>query len=319
MNELSTWLTAALSTGLIYDVGGRLLRFLALLVIAWVVVHMVRRALPRLLRTMGRRMPRRLGESEDELAKRSETLGGIVISVVILGVWVIAVLMALRELGFDIGPVLAGAGVVGLAVGFGAQNLVRDVISGAFMLFENQVRVGDVASINGTGGLVERMNLRTITLRGLDGTVHVFPNGTINTLSNMTLDHSYYVFDVGVAYKEDTDQVVAVLEELGRGLQEDATYSADILAPIEVLGVDAFEDSAVIVKARLKTKPSRQWAVGREMNRRIKKRFDEVGIEIPFPHQTVFFGDSAASSANGRRALRANGAKPSGSLPSPTP
>jgi len=201
--------------------------------------------------------------------------------------------MAMREVGLDIGPILAGAGVLGLAVGFGAQNLVRDVMSGLFMLIENQIRVNDVAVINGTGGQVEEINLRTTVLRGLDGTVHVFPHGAITSLSNMTREYSFYVFDTGVAYKEDTDRVVEVLQEIADELRQDEMYRSDILAPLEILGVDRFADSAVIIKSRLKTAPIRQWAVGREMNRRIKKKFDEVGIEIPFTNRSLYFGEAS--------------------------
>jgi small conductance mechanosensitive channel len=204
-----------------------------------------------------------------------------------------AAVMVLREAGFDIGPLLAGAGIVGLAVGFGAQNLVRDVISGMFLLIENQVRVNDVAVINGTGGLVEELNLRTTVLRGLDGTLHIFPNGAINTLSNMTHGYSFYVFNVGVAYKEDTDRVVSVLQEIAAEMMQEEPYRPMILEPLEVLGVDKFADSAVIIKARIKTMPIQQWTVGREMNRRIKKRFDELGIEIPFPHISLYFGEAS--------------------------
>jgi small conductance mechanosensitive channel len=198
--------------------------------------------------------------------------------------------MALREIGFDITPILAGAGVIGLAVGFGAQNLVRDVISGFFILIENQIRVNDVAVINGTGGLVEEINLRTTVLRSQDGVVHVFPNGSITTLSNMTREFSFYVFDIGVAYKEDTDRVAEVLREIAEEMRRDQRFAPVILEPLEVLGVDRFADSAVMVRARIKTQPIQQWNVGREMNRRIKKRFDELGIEIPFPHRSVHIG-----------------------------
>ena len=201
--------------------------------------------------------------------------------------------MLLKEAGFDIGPILAGAGIVGLAVGFGAQNLVRDVITGIFILLEDQVRVNDVAIINGTGGLVEQINLRTTVLRGLDGTVHVFPNGTITTLSNMTHGFSYYVFDIGVAYKEDTDHVAQVVKQIGDTMMEEDAFKSDILEPVEILGVDRFADSAVIVKARIKTAPIKQWTIGREMNRRIKKKFDELGIEIPFPHMSLYFGEAS--------------------------
>ena len=236
-------------------------------------------------------------EPDLELEKRAATLGGIFRKTVVVVIWVVVFMMALEEAGFNVGPLLAGAGVAGLAVGFGAQNLVRDVISGLFMLLENQVRVNDVAIINKTGGLVEQINLRTTVLRSLDGTVHVFPNGTITTLSNMTQEYSYYVFNIGVAYKEDTDHVSAVVKELADEMMQEETYRSVILSPLEVMGVDEFADSAVMIKARIKTAPIKQWRVGREMNRRIKKKFDELGIEIPFPHRSLYFGEASKAFA----------------------
>jgi small conductance mechanosensitive channel len=236
---------------------------------------------------------KRRGEPSFELEKRAATIGGVIRKTASAVIWVLAMAMALREVGFDIAPILAGAGVVGLAVGFGAQNLVRDVITGLFMLMENQVSENDIVLINGTGGLVEEINLRTTVLRGLDGTVHIFPNGAITTLSNMTREYSFYVFDVGVAYKEDTDRVVEVLEEIAEQMRQEEEFRPLILEPLDVLGVDQFGDSAVVIKVRLKTVPSKQWQVGRAMNRRIKKRFDEEGIEIPFPHHTLYFGEAS--------------------------
>ena len=204
-----------------------------------------------------------------------------------------ATLMLLRELNVDIMPILTGAGILGLAVGFGAQTLVKDLIAGFFLILENQIRVGDVASINGTGGFVEAVNLRTVLLRDLEGVVHVFPNGSIETLSNLTKDFSYYVIDVGVAYKEDTDAVTDVLSEVGAELAADPDYRLSVLEPLEVLGVDAFEDSQVTIKIRIKTVPLKQWAVGRELRRRIKTAFDAKQIEIPFPHVSVYFGEAS--------------------------
>ena len=193
----------------------------------------------------------------------------------------VATLMVLRELNVDIMPILTGAGILGLAVGFGAQTLVKDLIAGFFLILENQVRVGDVAMTNGTGGLVEAINLRTMVLRDLEGTVHVFPNGSVTTLANRTKDFSYYVVNVGVAYKESTDVVTDVLLELGAELAADPNYRRSILEPLEVLGVDAFEDSQVTIKVRIKTVPLKQWEVGRELRRRIKEAFDAKEIEIP--------------------------------------
>lgn len=249
----------------------------------------------RLEKRMSVRMFNRRKMSVGEVAKRVSTLGRIVKKTAVITIVVVTTTMILGELGFDIKPILAGAGVLGLAVGFGSQSLVRDIISGLFFIVENRIRVGDVAIINGTGGLVEEVNPRTTVLRGMDGTIHVFPNGTINTLSNMTYEFSYYVFDVGVAYKEDVDRVMDVLKGVGEEIMQDQEYGQYILEPIEVLGVDRFDDSAVIIKARIKTFPIQQWLVGREMNRRIKNRFDELGIEIPFPQRTLYFGGKSAA------------------------
>jgi moderate conductance mechanosensitive channel len=270
-----------------------LIRIVAILVVAWIASAMVNRWFPHLRARIVAQMVAQRGGEDVELEKRAATLGGILRKTVVVILWLVALIMALKEAGFDIGPILAGAGVIGLAVGFGAQNLVRDVISGLFLLLENQIRVNDVAIINGTGGLVEAINLRTTVLRGQDGTVHVFPNGAINTLSNMTHGFSYYVFDIGVAYKEDTDRVAKVLKEIGDEMMKEDAYKNLILAPLEILGVDKFADSAVILKARFKTAPIQQWTVGREMNRRIKKKFDELGIEIPFPHLSVYYGEAS--------------------------
>ncbi|MEW6544563.1 MAG: mechanosensitive ion channel family protein [Nitrospirota bacterium] len=225
-------------------------------------------------------------------SQRIATLTSLLRTLASAMIWAIVVVLALAQLGLDIRPILAGAGIVGLAVGFGAQNLVRDLISGFFIILEDQVRVGDVAVVNGTGGLVEAITFRTITLRDLAGTVHVFPNGTITTLSNMTKGWSAYVIDVGVAYKEDTDRVVEVMRQVAEELRQDRAYADKFLEPIEILGVDEFGDSAVVIKARLKTRPIEQWTVGREYRRRLKKAFDAQGIEIPFPHRSLLLAEA---------------------------
>jgi small conductance mechanosensitive channel len=232
---------------------------------------------------------------DGERTKRARTLTSLARNVVVTAVLSVAVLTVLRDLGIDVMPIVTGAGILGLAVGFGAQTLVRDVISGFFLIFDNNLRVGDVAVIDGTGGIVEAINLRTTVIRDLEGTVHVFPNGSFERFSNRTKDFSYYLVDVGVAYKEDTDRVTAILEGVGRDLASEARFAGAILAPLEVLGVDAFEDSQVTIKARIKTLPLRQWDVGRELRRRIKHAFDREGIEIPFPHMSVYFGEASRS------------------------
>jgi len=214
---------------------------------------------------------------------------------------VLVTMVVLAEVGVNITPLLAGAGVVGLAVGFGSQKLVQDVITGWFILMEDTIAVGDVAEVAGHAGLVERINIRTIRLRDLSGVVHTIPFSTVDAVKNFTKDFSFYLFEVGVAYREDTDEVVEVLRGIDDEMRNDPDFAPDILEPLEVMGVDRFEDSAVIVRVRTKTKPLRQWAVGREFNRRMKKVFDEKGIEIPFPHQTIYFGagkDNAAPPAH---------------------
>lgn len=233
------------------------------------------------------------GDLPTEAAKRAETLVRLLRQAVIILLWLVGILIILREIGLEIGPVLASAGVVGLAVGFGAQNLVRDIIAGFFIILENQIRVGDVAVVNGTGGLVESVNFRTMVLRDMSGTVHVFQNGTINTLSNMTRDWSGYVMDIGIAYKEDPDRAMEIMRVVGSELREDPKYGTYIIEDLEIFGVDAFGDSAVVIKARLKTTPIKQWEIGREYRRRLKHAFDKAGIEIPFPHMSVYFGEAS--------------------------
>jgi len=231
------------------------------------------------------------GPGAMERLKRARTLSRLIRNVIDTAVMTVAVLMVVQELGVNIVPVLTGAGIMGLAVGFGAQTLVKDVISGFFMILEDQVRVGDVANIGGTGGLVEAINLRTIVLRDLSGTVHVIPNGSIDKISNLTKDFSFFVLDMGVAYKEDTDRVVAVMREVASDMRADETFGPNMLEPLEVLGVNDFADSAVVIKVRLKTLPLQQWSVGREYRRRLKKAFDAAGIEIPFPHRSIYVGE----------------------------
>jgi moderate conductance mechanosensitive channel len=227
-----------------------------------------------------------------EAQKRAKTIGKITsnaANIIVIGV---SVMMILSEFGMNIAPIITGAGIVGLAVGFGAQNLVRDIISGFFLILEDQLRVGDVAKINGVGGTVEAIRLRTTTLRDVQGTVHIFPNGGINSVANMTKEFSYYVIDVGVAYKERVDDVMELLKQIGAELQADRQFAPMILAQLEILGVDDFAQSQVTIKIRIKTLPLQQWAVGRELRRRIKNTFDGNKIEMPFPHLSVYLRDS---------------------------
>ncbi|MFN2337946.1 MAG: mechanosensitive ion channel family protein [Gammaproteobacteria bacterium] len=268
------------------------LRILLILILAWIAIHAAKVGLQRLehrLIASGRQQ----GDMAGEAAKRAETLVRLLRQAIIIVIWVMALLIVLNELGVAVAPILASAGVVGLAVGFGAQNLVRDVISGFFMILENQVRIGDVAVVNGTGGLVEQINFRTLVLRDLSGVVHIFPNGTITTLSNLTKQWSAYVFDIGVAYKEDTDRVVEILKQVGAELRADEHFGPLMVDDVEVFGVDAFADSAVMIKGRLRTLPIKQWEVGRQFLRRVKQAFDREGVEIPFPHRSLYFGEAS--------------------------
>ncbi len=222
-----------------------------------------------------------------ERRKRLHTVGATSRRFFSILIWSAAALMVLRELDVDITPVLTGAGIIGLAVGFGAQTLVKDIISGIFLIAEDQIRLGDAADINGIGGTVEEINLRTIVLRDIEGVVHTIANGDIRTLSNKSKDFSYYVIDIGVGYDDDTDRIVEVVRDVAGALMQDPAYAASILEPLEVLGVDAFKASEVTLRFRIKTLPLRQWDVGRELRRRIKRAFDAQGIEIPGPHMTV--------------------------------
>lgn len=232
-----------------------------------------------------------------ELKKRADTLSSVVRWVLLSAILAITSMVILQDLGFAIGPILAGAGVVGVAVGFGAQTLVKDVITGFFILMEDQIRVGDVVEIVGKSGVVERVTLRMVTLRDLSGNVHFVRNSDISVVTNMTKDYSYYVFEVGVAYKENIDDVIKVLQQIDEEMRSDPNYRSDIIEPLEILGLDKFADSAIIVKARTKTLPICQWRVGREFNRRIKNTFDRLNIEIPFPHTTVYMGTDKSGQA----------------------
>lgn len=234
---------------------------------------------------------------------RVQTLLPIARNVVNVALFILLGITLISELGIDIMPLLAGAGVIGFAVGFGAQTLIKDLITGFIIIFEDLVQVGDVATVGGKSGLVEKITIRKIQLRALNGTVFTVPFSEIAIVENLTKDYSYYLMDVGVAYRESTDEVIDHLQAIGEEMQNDEAFKDLILEPIEILGVDAFADSAVIIKARIKTPPIKQWTVGREFNRRMKYRFDEAGIEIPFPHQTLYFGEDKNGKAPAARLL----------------
>lgn len=256
-------------------------RIVFILVFAYIATRAVTRVLRALRGYTVKMMIKSGGGNEYEIEKRAETIGNLTGKFCFVLIWTIAGLMILKEMNFDVRPLLAGAGVAGIAIGFGAQNIIKDVLAGVFLMMENQIRVNDVAVINGKTGLVEEINLRTTVLRSEDGAVHIFPNGIIQGLSNLTREYSYYVFNLTVAYTEDIDHVVAVLRGIGDELSQEEPYRTVVLAPIEVLGVDKLADAGAVIKARFKTVPNQQWMVGREMNRRIIKRFEEAKIGLP--------------------------------------
>ena len=246
-------------------------------------------------------------KKDSEYQKRAETLGAVIRNTLRIIIFVTTSMMIMNELGIEIGPILAAAGIVGLAVGFGAQNLVQDVISGFFILMEDQIRVGDVIQTAGKGGLVEKVNLRMTVLRDLTGNVHFIRNGKIDIVTNMTKDYSRYVFEIGVAYRENVDEVIEVIKKVDEEMRNDPEYKDDILEPIEVLGLDQFGDSALIIKARNKTKPIQQWRIARGFNGRLKKKFDELNIEIPFPHRTIYMGQDKLGQASPLHVRTENG------------
>ncbi|HEU0302767.1 MAG TPA: mechanosensitive ion channel family protein [Longimicrobium sp.] len=275
-----------LNQDVLAETGGRIL---GAFVVAWLAYW----ALKLVLRRIDRHLTSQAGAGAalPPQVQRTRTLLSLLRSVGVVLIVVMFLFMTLNALGVQLGPLLAGAGVVGLAVSFGAQSLVKDVISGLFMLFENQFGVGDVIRIEGVSGAVEQMSLRVVVLRDVYGVVHIVPNGEIKKVSNLTRSWARVVLDVGVAYREDPDRVMGVLREVGDELYQDEQWRPLLVEPVEVPGIENLADSAVTIRVMAKTLPLKQWDVARELRRRIKVRFDREGIEIPFPHQTVYWGE----------------------------
>jgi small conductance mechanosensitive channel len=256
------------------------LRIVLILLLAWLV--------RRVLRSIIRRIERISDDGDPytttELEKRAQTISRILRQASSVLVWSVTLMLVLGEFGVDLKPILAGAGILGLAVGFGAQTLVKDVITGFFILLENQIRVGDTVTAAGCTGVVEAVNLRTTVLRDQDGTTHIIPNSAITVVNNATRDWSRALLDVGVAYKEDTDRCEMVLRELGNSMEKDPVFGKKLIGPFEYPGVVKFGDSAVVLRIVVKTQAHDGPTVLRELRRRVKKAFDNAGIEIPFPH-----------------------------------
>ena len=265
-----------------------LVRIVVILVIAVVVRSVLSRLIGRVMRI---RLPGPLHETKEQLAKRADTLSGVLIQIVSVVVWVVAAVMVLSELTIDITPILATVGLGALAFGLAAQNIIRDYLNGFFILMEDWYRVGEVAIISGTGGLVEQVNLRRTVLRDLNGTMHIFPNSKVEWVSNMTRDWSRINLNVSVAYKESLARVFEVVNEVGQQMKDDTVWGEDLLTVPKVERVDKLGDSGIEIKVMADTKPIRQWALTGELRKRLKDRFDEEGIEIPWPHTKVYFGD----------------------------
>jgi small conductance mechanosensitive channel len=278
--------------------GKSLLHIALILALAWAALRIAR----KLIRTLREY----LGAQQDnpEEIKRIETLGRVFRYIASLLIGVIAGLLVLGELGISIAPILGAAGVVGIAVGFGAQSLIKDYFNGFFLLVENQLRQGDVVEVGGKAGLVEEVTLRFVRLRDYEGNVHFVPNGSISTVTNRSRGFAFSVIDAGVAYREDLDQVFALMREVGEEMRRDPAWGARILEDLEIAGVENWADSAVVVRCRFKVLPLEQWNVRREFLRRLKRAFDQRGIEIPYPHLTVYAGQDKRGGAPPFRTLR---------------
>lgn len=266
------------------DAGGwavSALRIGAIVAVAWFATSV----LQGLIRRFRVRIAQRLDDAE--AVKRAETLGRVSRYLVAVVMSLVAGVLVLSELGISVAPILGAAGVVGLAVGFGAQSLVKDYFTGFFLLLENQIRQGDVVKLGEHGGLVEEVTLRFVRLRDYDGHVHFVPNGQIGSVVNLSRGHAQAVVDVGVAYREDLDRVMDVMKQVAETLRADAAFSERILDRFELAGVERWDDSAVVLRGRFRVAPLAQWDVRREYLRRLKAAFDHHGIEIPFPQLSV--------------------------------
>lgn len=261
-------------------------KILLTILVFFVVIKLLNLAVKRFQAYMTKKSER---NGDSERSKRVVTLSGILRSTLTVATYVTFTMILLSQLGINIAPLIAGVGIIGLAIGFGSQELVRDVITGFFMILENQIRVGDLVSINGTAGRVEKIEIRTVVLRDFSGEVHIFQNSKINNLTNKTKDWSAVVFDIRVSYQEDPEKVIEVIKHVGVELQKDPVFKPIILEPIEVVGLDRFGESEIVIKSRIKTKPGAHNKTGREFRKRLKYAFDHHNIKNPYPHRTVYF------------------------------
>lgn len=280
--------TLDLNFGLSSLVNG-IIQILIILVIAFIMALIAKRVIPKLIAA---RIPKIKDELPDQLAQRSQTLSKIVIQVVSVIIWLLAIVMILSQLGVEIAPVLAAIGVASLALGFAAQNIIRDYLHGFFIFMEDWYRVGEVAVIQGTGGLVESITLRRTVLRDLNGSLHIFPNSRVEQASNLTRDWSRINLNISVSYKENLSHVFGIINKVCQEFKDDPEWGENMLNTPHVERVDNIGDSGIEIKILGDTKPIKQWALMGELRKRLKERFDQEGIEIPWPHTKVFFGNT---------------------------
>lgn len=273
-------------------------RVVLIIIAAWIVLAVMR----RIIRLFRARMEKK--DPDPEQLKRIDTLERVFRYIASVTVFIVAGMLILAELGVSIAPVLATAGVAGIAVGFGAQSLIKDYFTGFFLLLENQIRQGDVVNVAGIGGYVEEVTLRYVRMRDFDGNVHFVPNGIITTVANMTRDFAFSVIDIRVGYREDIDRAIEVIKDVAREQREDPNFAMLILEDLEMVGVERLEESAAIVRCRFKTMPIQQWNVRREFHRRIFKRFAQEGIRFPYPHRMVYTADAEQEQREPLAALR---------------
>ena len=284
--NISAFLTAlknwALTTGI---------KIILVVVITLILIKVIKVASSRLSSMFLKK------RTDEESEKRAKTLASVIQNFLIILTLVVAAITIIGQLGIEIAPLLATAGIAGVAIGFAGQSLIKDIINGFFLLLWDQIRVGDYVQLSDRRGLVEMINLKMTVIRDFNGNVHYIPNGGIDVVTNMTKDYSRYLFEIGVAYREDVDEVIDVIKEVDNELRKDPDFKEDILEPIEIFGLDEFADSALVIKARTTTKPLKQWRIKREFNKRLKKKFDQLDIEIPFPHRTLYIGQDKAGKA----------------------
>ena len=274
------------------------LHVILILVLSWAGLHVANRA----IRTLRRVLEARSKSADDR--KRVQTLGRVFRYIANVAIILVAGMLLLSVFGISVTPILATAGVAGVAIGFGAQSLIKDYFNGFFLLIEDQLRQGDVVAIADKEGLVEEITLRYVRLRDYEGNVHFVPNGAIGTVTNRSREFAYAVIDAGIAYRESIDEALEVMREVGAALRSDPAFGPRILEPVEIAGGEKLADSAVILRCRLKVQPLEQWNVRREFLRRLKNALDERRIEIPFPHVTVYAGQQKDGTAPPLRIAR---------------